>query len=403
KRSGALVKTISWISIGSVTVGVAGLILVTSIMNGFNETIRTRMFGVEPHIVIEPKVLGEEGAFQIQELSRELKKNHPEFISVAEVSKQDVILRTYEGLFGGAVVKGYPQKDLKDFFQRVDQLNSRKPERRESAEASQTEFELGTNEVAVGVDLARKLEIFEGDEILLIPPESLLLPPGVETIYQKVKVASIIYTRLANIDSTMIFFNKDKGLPFLQKASSLKNQIELRLPQPTKVQHWLSSWKSKNDFIVSTWETRNEALFFALRLEKISMTTFLSLAVLITGFSIVSALVLLISQKSSDFGILMTMGMSAANARKLFSGIGFILAGSGIVVGRSIGIILSLYLQYFPPDVLPSIYYDQTIPARVYPWTVLVVLGVSLLFAWIGTSMPVRSLLKMSPTEALRR
>ena len=99
----------------------------------------------------------------------------------------------------------------------------------------------------------------------------------------------------------------------------------------------------------------------------------------------------------------MTMGMSAANARKLFSGIGFILAGSGIVVGGSIGIILSLYLQYFPPDVLPSIYYDQTIPARVYPWTVLVVLGVSLLFAWIGTSMPVRSLLKMSPTEALRR
>ena len=399
RRAGALIKTISWISIISVFLGVAALIMVTSIMNGFNETIRKRMFGIEPHVVIQSEKLGEEGEFQLEE-TKALFENKKGVESTAYVTKTDVILRTFEGLFGGGIAKGYSRAELNQLFQRIHELNQKDSEVKTAAPA----IELGPNEVIMGVDLARSLEVFEGDEILLIPPETLLLPPGESGNFQKVKVASIVYTRLADVDSKILFYDRQLGLPFLSRSPSKKSQLEVRLHNPRGVEGFVRLNKlTLDNFKTSTWQSRNEALFFALKLEKISMTTFLGLAVLITGFSIVSALVLLISQKKSDYGILLAMGLSMSQGQKLFSRLGFVLAGLGIVSGTLVGVALALYLQFFPPDVLPAIYYDSTIPARVDGLTVVVIVGAALFFAWLGTLLPVRSLLKMTPTEALRK
>lgn len=399
KRAGALVKTISWISIISVFLGVAALILVTSIMNGFNETIRKRMFGIEPHVVITSTQLGDEGEFQLSETLKTV-GHLPKVRDASMVTKTDVILRTFEGLFGGGIAKGYSSDELNDLFRRIHKLN-------ESGKDTKTpvpQIELKQNEIIMGVDLARSLEVYEGDEILLIPPETLLLPPGVAANYQKVRVSTIVYTRLQEIDSKVIFYDRNLGLPFLKKSPSKKTQVELRLDQPRAVGSFVKNHSNEfKGLKVETWETRNAALFFALKLEKISMTTFLALAVLITGFSIVSALVLLISQKKSDFGILQAMGLSMTDGQKLFSRLGFILAGLGVVGGTIVGVSLALYMQFFPPDVLPNIYYDSTIPARVDGLTVVIIVIVSLFFAWLGTVLPVRSLLRLTPTEALRK
>lgn len=399
RRAGALIKGISWISIVSVFLGVTALIMVTSIMNGFNETIRKRMFGIEPHVVIVSEKLGEEGEFQLNE-GQKVFENAQGVAETSFVTKTDVILRTFEGLFGGGIAKGYSRQELNQLFQRVHELNQKK----QGVQMPAPEIELGPNEVIMGVDLARSLEVFEGDEILLIPPETLLLPPGESGNYQRVKVASIVYTRLADVDSKLLFYDRQLGLPFLNSSPSKKSQLELRLHDPYRVDSFVGLHKvTLGNFKVSTWKSRNEALFFALKLEKISMTTFLGLAVLITGFSIVSALVLLISQKKSDYGILLAMGLSMSQGQKLFSRLGFILASLGIVSGTLVGVALALYLQFFPPDILPAIYYDSTIPARVDSVTVVVIVGVALFFAWLGTRLPVRSLLKLTPTEALRK
>jgi lipoprotein-releasing system permease protein len=399
KRSGALVKTIAWISLISVAIGVSALILVTSIMNGFNQTIRSRMFGVEPHVVIESVGLGEEGRFELQERERQIRQD-ANVVAATVVQKQDVIIRTLEGLFGGGVAKGYRAKELTDLFYRIEKLNTK------SSDLNRPEVihtELNEGEVILGVDLARSLEVYEGDEIFLIPPEALLLPPGEAPRIQKAKVVSIVYSRLAEVDSKQIFYSQESGLPFLKTSAGLKSELEIRLKDPHKVKEWVGALKKNSpEILLNTWETRNEALFFALKLEKISMTTFLGLAVLITGFSILSALVLLISQKKSDYGILLAMGLSVVDGQKLFSGIGFLLAGIGIASGVVIGTSLSLYLQFFPPDVLPSIYYDSTIPAVVNPVTLLVIVFVSISLAWLGTTLSARSLLKMTPAEALK-
>ena len=124
RRAGALIKTISWISIISVFLGVTALIMVTSIMNGFNETIRKRMFGIEPHVVITSEKLGEEGEFQLEE-TKALFEKKKGVESTAYVTKTDVILRTFEGLFGGGIAKGYSRQELNQLFQRIHELNQK--------------------------------------------------------------------------------------------------------------------------------------------------------------------------------------------------------------------------------------------------------------------------------------
>lgn len=400
RRSGALIKTIAWISLISVTVGITALVLVTSIMNGFNRTIRARMFGVEPHVVFESKALGEEGVFELQEMMPILRKD-PRVQEVTLVQEQDVIVRTLEGLFGGAIVKGYDSLELSGLFRRIELLNSKDSEL-QPLELSKS-YSLGEGEIILGVDLARSLEVYEGDEVFLIPPEALLLPPGEAPKLQKARVVSIIYSRLSEVDSKLMFYNKNGGLPFLKQSTGGRSKVEVRMFEPQRVESFVADFaKDGERFRISTWMTRNEALFFALKLEKISMTTFLGLAVLITGFSILSALVLLISQKKSDYGILLAMGLSVPDGQKLFSGIGFLLAAVGIGAGALIGLGLSLYLQFFPPDVLPSIYYDSTIPSDLNPITFVVIVFISTTLSWLGTQMAAKALLKMTPAEALK-
>lgn len=404
KRSGALVKTIAWISILSVCVGVTALILVTTIMSGFNETIRSRLFGIEPHVIISAKVPGQEGEYLLEEFAKSIKNNSKELESVVLVEQQDAILRTFEGLFGGGIVKGYSQAELDQLYQRVDKLNQRKNDGVLYSDIQGHGVQLGKNEVILGVDLARNLEILSGDELLIIPPESLLLPPGTQPNFQKVKVVSLLYTRLENIDSKYIFYNKDLDLSFLSRSQNRQTQIEVRFKNPQISAVWAEEHKVKEpNFKYSTWEVRNEALFFALKLERIAMTSFLGLAVLITSFSILSALALLISQKRSDYGILITMGLPKVQAQKLFSGIGFTLAGLGIISGTVLGILGSLYLQVFRPKILPDIYYDPTIPAQIEVGVVIFILFVAFGLSYVGTYFPVKALLKMNPTEALRK
>ncbi|NQZ01283.1 MAG: ABC transporter permease [Bdellovibrionales bacterium] len=356
QRSGALIKVISWISIISVTLGISSLIVVTSVMNGFNHTIRKRMFGIEPHLVVSQSSDEKDSAETFLKLKTEVLKDYGgQLESVAYVESQDVIIRTFEGLFGGGVAKGYDPEELNDLLKRIYHFNLKPKEQKSDLVEQYQPVELGKLEVAIGMDLARELEVFEGDQVLLIPPETLLLPPGEAPPYQRVTVKEILSTRLSDFDSNTILFNRKIGLPFLQKSLSKKPELSVRFDQADV------ALTVKNDllfegFEANSWRDRNKVLFFALKLEKIAMTTFLAMAVAITGFSILSVLALLIAQKQFDYALFLAMGYSQKNCQALFARIGLILAVLGVVVGGVLGTSIALYLEAFPLDILPAIY-----------------------------------------------
>lgn len=371
---------ISKVSILGTGVSVLALVLVLSIMGGFNKSIVKKLLAAEPHLVYYPKDHQFEQAYT--KLS-EMKGVQPFYYR-----QQDVIIKTVDGAFSGGIAKGIEPEFLDSFLshKRDSQFlyQSEDDRARES-------FRLKPHEVIMGIGLARSLGVFEGDEVLVFPAEALLLPDGELPPYDKVTVKEVFSTEIEDVDTQYFYYNLGESLTTLSDGASVERGIEIYLKDPSRwrsVKSVIEKWGGR----VESWKDRNALLFFALKLEKIAVSIFLTLGVVITSFSIFSVLLLLITQKRRDIGVLMAFGLSPKKTQEVFMGVGLILTGIGLGGGLVVGVSIALILHFFPVEVLPDIYYDRSIPADVDPVFLLYVLvGVALL-ALLSSWLPVRRL-----------
>ncbi|MCB0412342.1 MAG: ABC transporter permease, partial [Bdellovibrionales bacterium] len=285
--------------------------IVSSVMNGFNETIRIRHLSAEPHLLLEIKKSQNLQNIKAQ-IHTVLKNAEIQVESSDRVLHQDVILRTYEGLFGGGVLKGMVPEAFGKFYRRTQEALDvgRSHQNFRLQDLLPETWTLEKDEVVVGLDLARSLGIFEGDPIVILPPETLLLPRGEGPPYGRFRVKSLLSTRLPEVDGQLIFFNSEIADSPMISTPSQRETLEIRLVDPYRAEEAKAAIEKNTKFQVSTWKERNKALFFALRLERWAMSLFLGLSTLITCFAIVSVLLLLIYQKKQEIGILMAMGVS---------------------------------------------------------------------------------------------
>lgn len=393
-RAGALVKKISWLTVIGLSISVSALVIVISVMTALNQNIQQRTVAVEPHLTVEIPGVKSAALLDAHPLATKL-RTHPE-LRVQVFENQDVILRTLDGHFRGGVARGLTQESLDRMLRDMHNLDAKA-----KLEPLQIEL-LGPGEVLMGVDLAVSLGVFEGDSVMVIPPESLLLPPGEVPRLEKVKVKRIISTSLSDVDAQNIFYVRDHTLRRMENSESRVIGLEVWTPDATHAEDYKAEMKAFPEARVQTWKERNSALFFALRLEKIVITLFLSLAALIASFSMISVLVLLISQKRREIGILRAIGFSAAGVEKLFMQIGLCLAGLGLGAGLIIGSTTSFWIEKHPLNVLPDIYYDSQIPAYLDMQFVLVILLIGTLIAMAGSYFSAKRAAEFSPSEALR-
>ncbi len=402
KRAGALIRVISWLCIVGIMVGVMSLLVVISVMNGFNDQMRGRLFGLQPHLTIIPS--GDE-QFSADGLLEFARKNKIAVEEVAEVDSRDVIIRTLDGSFSGAVAKGLDEASLDSFYRRVEDLQKKsKINEFEVIRKSADNEWLGPKEISIGVELARSLGVFEGDQVILIPPEILLKPKSEKTDYERVVIKSILVTRVADLDSKVVFYNKNKTLKRLSPGASGEKGFEVRFQNPDDYRVIESAIEKKHpQWRVESWPERDAALFFALKMEKMMMTIFLSLSALITSFSIVSVLSLLLSQKRKDIGVLLTIGLSPTRTRRVFIMVGMILSGVGVVSGLTLGSLACYILATSKLELLPDIYYDSVIPAHLSWSMVGWVCLASLVVAFVTSYYPARQLTDLNPAAALRK
>lgn len=413
KRAGALIRTISWICVFGIGLGVMSLIVVLSVMNGFNGTIRDRLLAVDPHLVVGSIVSDNGDSTEIRSSLVELQSEFGQIRSVDAdlVESQDVILKTLEGTFGGAIAKGMEVGDLQSLLVNVQKVGQRHKGHYGDIEVKDSEegvggakelARLGPKEVILGSDLARSLRILEGDQIMVIPPESLLKPKGEAQVYETVTVKALLNSRVADIDSKFMFYHLGQTLGQFKKSASREINLELRFKDPGD--HVLYEGDLyKRGFRTSNWIERNEALFFALKMEKLAMTIFLALSALITCFSIITVLVLLLTQKRRDLGILMAMGLSQTRTRWIFTRVGMILSLTGMLGGLGLGLGLCWVLDKYPIDLLPDIYYDSSIPVLVTRGLVYFVIFISAIVAFVSSYFPARANTVRWPASALRR
>lgn len=364
------------------TVGVASLIVVMSVMAGLNRNIRQRLLKFEPHVVV---TLTKENTFDDVKAILELAEVRDK-VQEAHVSEQmDVLVRTLDGTVSGAQLRGLPTGIIHNL-----------PKRADLSEAT-----LKEGEVFMGIDLARTLGVYEGDRVNLVAPESLLLAAGQFPMIEKVTVKGFFSTQVQDYDGQTLVFDQKNKLKRLSLSKSSVKVLNLYLKNPD----WstvVAKHFSDHGMKVETWFERNSSLFFALKMEKLAMAFFLSLATIITAFSIVMVLVLLVSQKKKEMAILMAMGMSWRSVRFWISQMGFWISVGGVIAGVMIGTIISLLIDRYPIQLLPDFYIDSTLPAEVSVMLVLQTLigalFLSLFVSWLASF----TIAKREPSYFLR-
>lgn len=401
QRAHSLVRKIALLTQIAIALSIAAFLITLFVMNAMNQNNKERMMALEPSFTVHT------GTDQMNQIfthpvyqKLKIEKN----IHSAVFSRQDVIVRTVEGQFRGGVARGMTEESLKHFLIKIDAFN-KKYFKKESTTITSSEHESipQMGEVMMGIDLARSLGVYEGDSITIIPPDSMLLPPGDKPQFEKVKISKIISTNIPEIDAQMIYFQLGKTLTLLQSNDSHKSYIEVYLDEMDELDDLVAQVQKYSGVTVETWKQSNSALFTALKIEKIAIGLILGIAGLIAASSIFTVLTLLISQKRRDIAILKTIGLSSAETLDLFTKIGVALAGIGIVGGLVLGLGVSFYLQLYPLNVLPDVYYESQIQALIDPILVVFVIISSFLLAYFGSKQPARFAYELAIAPSLRQ
>lgn len=387
-RSGALIKIISWLCILGIGTGTFALVVVMSVMNGFNTSIRQRLLSVEPHLVVNFNQASED----MQNKAKEwLTQKHYAF---DETETQDVILRTQSGFVQGAIAEGVSQATLNQIIE-----GNRKQKSISVDEAS--EFKLGPEEVLVGGGLGDIMGLFDGDPLAVIAPESLLGGRSSLPVYEMVKVKDFLRTDVESLDTHTFFYIKNKALSRLQHTASLERSMEVRMPNPEEYQE-SKNYLEQLGLKVASWKDRNSNLFYSLKLEKFVVGILLSLSTLIASFSLVTLMIILITQKRKDIGVMLAMGSSADTITNVFQFMGMCVACIGIFGGILIGVPTCFFLKYYSYGLLPNIYAETNLPAEVHFNQILWILVVAIVFANLIAWLAVRRISHLTPVEALR-
>lgn len=392
-------RRISFLSFGAIGLSVFSFLVVLFVMTGMNASIKDRLIALEPHVVITV-----DGATTATQAA-----SRPDLQAVAKdgslrtafFESQDVILRSLDGQFQGAVARGVDENGLRDFLQEIQRLQIQQVASIEDLPVAEPP---GEGEVLIGIDLARQLGLFEGDQLLVIAPESLLLPVGEAPKAEKVRIRKIIATNLADLDAQLLVYVRGKALKSLSQSPARKAGMEIRLPNGDRADAWKREFGTKPGLQAETWGERNSALFFALKMERLMIGVFLGLAGLIAGSSILTVMTLLLSQKRRDIALLRVLGLSAKRTVQTFTQLGLGLAGAAVLLGVILGSTTGIWIEAHPLRILPGdVYYDAEIPARFDGWLVVWTLIASLALAFLGAWIPSRQVAEIEPTTVLRQ
>lgn len=398
-RAGSVIKRISWLSVVSLGVSVAALIVVMGVMTALNRNTTKRLLSVEPHLQIEVPGIENSNLLEVHPLAEKLRSDGEHKVYVSE--RQDMILRTLDGRFTGAIGRGIDVENLNERLRAIDDVAGQV--RSESKNAPRLDFILGEQEIMIGSDLATTLKVYEGDTVLAFAPEALLLPVGEIPRYERLRIARVISANLSDVDSQAVYYLRGKSMGSLKNSLSLKRFLEVwNLKGKDAAIEKTELLVDYPGILVTTWQERESALFMALRLEKFIIGLFLSISGLIASFSLISLMVLLISQKQREIGLLQAIGLSVRRVKHLFFSLGIGLGVAGICGGALVGIAIVLYLQAWPLQILPDIYYDNTIPAYFDPVFILSVIVVGLTIAGLGSYLSAKQAVLASPSQSLR-
>ena len=392
KKKEGFLKIISIFSFLGIMLGVATLIIVMSVMNGFKTDLTKKILGLNPHIVIEPN------SFEINDLYiSKISDNFKNFTLSRSFSGEGIIITNENAK--GVILKGVDknEENITEFFKRFVVDGNLK--------------DFGAGKILIGSELAYNLNLKEGESINVMSSAFVSTPLGNLPKQENFKVAGIFNTGFLEFDQNLIFLNIEDVLAIFEKDKKDQN-IEIYLQDPLKANFYKKKiQKIDQNFFIYTWSDLNKSLFSALKVERNVMFLILSLIVVVAAFNIISGLTILIKNKTKEIAILKTLGLSNNSIKKTFFltglSIGFFATVSGIVLGvlfsinvEKIRIFLSSVFNF---EIFPSdIYFLEELPSEINLYSILVIFLISIFISMVASYLPAMRISKMSTFRALR-
>ncbi len=398
---------ISYMAMVGVAIGVCALIVVISVMAGFQKELRDRLLGINSHLMVQR--LG--GDFrEYREVAEKIKalrlKRHGLWGLWKRIRGEKEVYATavlpciqLQGLLSsasgqaGAMLRGIEGKETSQIFSSL-----------KFRAGSLLELEDAEPKIVLGWRLARTLGVTLGDKVRLVLPEGQITPFGFLPKIKTLEVVGIFETGLFDFDATLAFIPLGLG----QKLAGLKDAVsflEVRINDPLAAREFAQELASRLGFPywVIDWYRMNANLFSALKLEKAAMFVILTLIILVAAFNIIAALIMLVGEKRTDIAILKSMGACDRSILRIFMLTGFLLGVVGTGVGVSGGLFLCYVIARYPVIKLPSdVYYVDRLPVLVQSFDVITIALCALVLALLATIYPARQAAKLPPAEVLR-
>lgn len=393
KRSG-FVSFITFFSIVGILLGVASLITVVSVMNGFEGQLKQRILGLVPHVVI--------GSEQQQinnwpELLAQLK--HIEHVdSATPYIESDALVQSATQLHGVLMQGVYPEFE-QDFSTIAQNMLS----------GNFDDLVAGKYQMIMGVKLARQMGIRIGSKVRLVLPTKTIFTPMGRVPVQRTFTLAGVFDIGSQVDDQMIIIHGQDAAKLLRRKGDGIDKIRLYLDDAFNaetVAKSLSLDKRFSGFVMNTWNTSQGSLFQAVQIEKNMMWLMLSLIVAVAAFNIVSALVMVVMDKQGEIGILQTLGMNPFGILKIFITQGMVNGLWGTFLGALVGILFTLninsLLSLFGVNILGSGFVMQTLPIDLQVSQVFIIIGSALVMSFSATLYPAYRASKTQPAEVLR-
>ena len=392
KKKEGFLNIISTFSFIGISLGVAVLIIVMSVMNGFRTELVNKILGFNAHIIVQP-------------YSNSIKNSYPNDKTLQDVSEHLIYSNSIEGVMigkditKGLSIRGYSTNDfLKLNFIKKNNFKGNPKE-------------LIENGISIGKTLSIDYNLSLDDKISIMSTSGIQTIVGTMPKQETFLITSIFDSGLSDFDRNIVFLNIETLENFFDVESSKRN-LEIYLNNPLNA----DSIKSKienifNDGYVYTWADINSSLFSALKVERNVMFIILSLIIIVAAFNIISGLTILVKNKTRDIAILKSIGVQNKSITKIFFMVGFIIGSTATIFGIFLGVVFSIYIEkirffissIFGISLFPEeIYFLSKMPSEINIVSIFIIAISSIVVTILVSIYPAKQAAKQDPIKSLK-
>ncbi len=391
------ISFISGVSMLGIALGVAALIIVLSVMNGFQKEVRDRMLSVVSHIELFAPT--GEGLADTQALMQQVRQ-HPEVVGAAPFVAQQALLTRGEDM-RGVMVRGIEpdtEAQVSDFILDIPH-------------ATREALQAGRFNVVLGAELARSLGVQKGDRVTLVAPSGQVTPAGVLPRLKQLTVAGVFDSGHYEYDANMALLHIDDAQRIFRLEAPSGVRLKIKDSQQARRVASQLMMQLGPDVIVRDWTRQNRTWFAAVQVEKRMMFIILTLIVAVAAFNLVTTLVMTVTDKRADIAILRTLGASPHSIMKIFLVQGATVGVLGTFAGLLLGLAVALNIDVIVPAIehllgasfLPQdIYLISRMPSDPQAADIWPIALISLALAFLATIYPSWRASRINPAEALR-